>query len=54
MSAHNEETRRLVAELDAHVAEVEAIGAALKTLLAGGQVPEDQDDEVPAEQEDPS
>ena len=46
MSARDDEIRRLVAELDAHVAEVEARVAALKALLA--------DDEVPGEQQDPS
>lgn len=37
---------QVVAELDAHVADVEASGAVLKALLA--------DDEVPEEEEDPS
>jgi hypothetical protein len=34
MSARDDEIRRLVAELDVHVAEVEARLAALKALLA--------------------
>ena len=42
MSARDEEIRRVVAELDMHVAEVEASVAALKALLA--------DDEVPGEE----
>ena len=46
MSARDDEIRRVVAELEVYVAEVEASVAVLKTLLA--------DDQVPAEQEDPS
>ena len=46
MSAREDEIRRLVAELDAHIAEVEANIAALKALMANG--------EVQAEEEDPS
>jgi hypothetical protein len=45
MSERDDKIRRVVAELDAHVAEVEASVAVLKALLA--------DDEVPGE-EDPS
>jgi hypothetical protein len=45
MSARDDEIRRVVAELDAHMAVVEASVAALKALLA--------DDEVSG-QEDPS
>ena len=45
MSARDDEVRRLVAELDIHVAEVEASVAALKALVAG--------DEVPANEADP-
>ena len=45
MSAREDEIRRVVAELDVHIAEVEARIAVLKALLA--------DDEVPAG-EDPS
>jgi hypothetical protein len=43
MSARDDEIRRVVAELDAHVAKVEANLAVLKALLA--------DDEVPAEED---
>ena len=45
MSARDDKIRQTVAELDAHIAEVEASVAALKALLA--------DDEIPAEQDDP-
>ena len=45
MNARGDEIRRVVAELDVHIAEVEARIAVLKALLA--------DDEVPAG-EDPS
>lgn len=41
MSERHEEIRRMVAELDAHVAQVEASLAVLKALLA------EDDDEVP-------
>lgn len=43
MSARDDEVRRLVAELDVHVAEVEATVAALKALVAGGEVPGEED-----------
>ena len=43
MSARDDEIRRVVAELDVHVAEVEANLAALKALLACDEVPEEQD-----------
>jgi hypothetical protein len=46
VSGREDEIRRVVAELDVHIAEVEARIAALKALLA--------DDAVPAEEEDPS
>jgi hypothetical protein len=46
MSARDDEIRRLVAELEVHVAEVEARLAVLKALLA--------DDEVPEEEQSPS
>ena len=46
MSARDDEIRRVVAQLDVQVAEVEASLAALKALLA--------DDEVPNDKEDPS
>jgi hypothetical protein len=39
MSAREDEIRRVVAELDAHLAEVEARVAVLKALLADGEVP---------------
>ena len=44
MSARDDEVRRLVAELDVHVAEVEASVAALKALVAAGEVPGDEED----------
>jgi len=47
MSARDDEIRRIVAELDVHVAEVEARLAALKALLARDEVPE-------ADEEDPN
>ena len=43
MSAREDEIRRVVAELDAHLAEVEARVAALKALLADGEVPGEED-----------
>jgi len=49
MSARDGEIRRVLAELDVHVAEVEASVAALKALLAGDEVPEE--DEGPGEEE---
>ena len=39
MSAREDEIRRVVAELDVHVAEVEARVALLKALLADDEVP---------------
>jgi len=42
MTARDDEIRRVVAELDAHVAEVEARVAALKALLADDEVPEEE------------
>ena len=44
MSARDDKIRQAVAELDAHVAEVEASVAALKALLAGDDVPEERQD----------
>lgn len=41
MSARDEEIRRVVAELDVRVAEVEASVAVLKALLAEDETPED-------------
>ena len=43
MSARDDKIRQVVAELDAHVAEVEASVAILKALLADDEVPEEQD-----------
>ena len=43
MSARDDEIRRVVAELDAHMAAVEASVAALKGLLADGEVPGQED-----------
>jgi len=43
MSAREDEIRRLVAELDAHLAEVEARVAVLKALLADGEIPGEKD-----------
>ena len=43
MSAREEEIRRVVAELDIQVAEVEASLAALKALLAEDEVPNEED-----------
>jgi hypothetical protein len=39
MSARDDEIRRVMAELDVHIAEVEASVAVLKALLAGDEVP---------------
>ena len=39
MSARDDKIRQVVAELDAHVAEVEASVAVLKALLADDEVP---------------
>jgi hypothetical protein len=39
MSARDDEIRRVVAELDIHIAEVEASVATLKALLAADEVP---------------
>jgi len=43
MSAREDKIRQIVAELDAHVAEVEANIAVLKALLADGEVPGEED-----------
>ena len=43
MSARDDEIRRVVAELDAHIAAVEASVAALKALLADGEVSGEED-----------
>ena len=39
MTARDDKIRQVVAELDVHIAEVEASVAALKSLLADGEVP---------------
>ena len=43
MSTREDQIRRIVAELDAHIAEVEANVAALKALLADAEVPRQED-----------
>jgi hypothetical protein len=43
MSARDDEIRRVVAELEVHVAEAEANLAAPKALLADGEVPDEED-----------
>ena len=43
MSDREDEIRRVVAELDVHIAEVEASVAALKALLADGEVSGEED-----------
>jgi hypothetical protein len=43
MSTRDDEIRRVVAELDVHVAEVEASVAVLKALLAGDEVPGEEE-----------
>jgi hypothetical protein len=43
MSTRDDEIRRVVAELDVHVAKVEADLAVLKTLLADDEVPGEED-----------
>ena len=42
MSAREDKIRQAVAELDTHVAEVEASVAALKALLASDEAPQEQ------------
>jgi hypothetical protein len=44
MNTRDDEIKRVVAELDAHVAEIEARVAILKKLLADDQVPEKEQD----------
>jgi hypothetical protein len=39
MTARDDKIRQVVAELDVHIAEVEASVAVLKALLADGEVP---------------
>jgi len=43
MSARDDKIRRVVAELDAHIAAVEASVAALKALLADDEAPGRED-----------
>jgi hypothetical protein len=43
MSARDDKIRQVVAELDVHIAELEARVAVLKSLLADGEVPEEED-----------
>ena len=43
MSARDDEIRRVVAELDVHIAEVEADIAVLKALIADGEAPGGED-----------
>ena len=44
MTVRDDEIRRVVAELDVHIADVEASVAALKALLADDEVPEEDKD----------
>jgi hypothetical protein len=43
MTVREDEIRRAMAELEGHIAEVEASVAVLKTLLADGEVPAEPD-----------
>jgi hypothetical protein len=43
MTARDDEIRRVVAELELHIAEVETSVAALKGLLADDELPEEED-----------
>jgi hypothetical protein len=43
VNTRDEEIRRVVAELDVHIAEVEASVAVLKALLADDEVPREED-----------
>jgi len=43
MSARDDEIRRVLAELDVHIAKVEASVAVLKALMADGEVPGEED-----------
>jgi len=47
MSARDDEIRRVVAELEIHVAEVQARLAVLNALLARDEVPEEDKEEDP-------
>ena len=46
MSARDDKIRQIVAELDVHLAEVEASVAVLKDLLADDEVPGEDDDDT--------
>jgi hypothetical protein len=43
MSARDDEIRRVVAELDVHIAQVEASVAVLKALMADEEIPGEED-----------
>lgn len=43
MSVRDDKIRQVVAELDIHIAEVEARVAVLKALLADDEVPDEED-----------
>ena len=43
MNARDDEIRRVVAEIEIHIAEVEASVAVLKTLVADGEVRDEED-----------
>ena len=43
MSARDDKIKQVLAELDVHIAEVEANIAILKALLADDEVPEEED-----------
>ncbi|HEY1344984.1 MAG TPA: hypothetical protein VGF54_08375 [Streptosporangiaceae bacterium] len=45
MNARDDKIKQVVAELDAHVAEVEASVAVLKALLADDEVPEHEEED---------
>lgn len=47
MSARDDQIRRVVAELDIHIAQVEANVAVLKALLAEDEVPGEEDSADP-------
>ena len=43
MNARDDEIRRVVAEIEIHIAEVEASVAVLKALVADGEIPGGED-----------
>jgi hypothetical protein len=53
MSARDDEIRRVVAELDGHIAKVEASVAALKVLLADEDIPGEEDPVDPKPRQEP-